>query len=76
MRWALAGLAALGAGLSGLVWSAARSDFRGRGCPEIDRAEWDATANCADGWFAMVLFGGGALVLGAAAVGLIRRRCA
>lgn len=74
MRRTLAIIAALGAGLSGLIWHAARSDFRFRGCPEIDRAEWDATANCADGWFAMVFFGGSAVALGVAAVWLVVRR--
>ena len=71
MRKALAGLSLIAAGLGAVVWSAARSDFRFRGCPEIARSEWPATANCQDGWFAMVAFGGGAAALVLMAVWLL-----
>jgi len=66
--------AGLGAALSGLTWLAARSDVRFRGCRDIDRVEWAATANCADGRFAPVLFGDATVVLGAIAVRLIWKR--
>ncbi|MEL7105126.1 MAG: hypothetical protein AAGM21_04345 [Pseudomonadota bacterium] len=61
--WTSAAGALLGAGVSGLIALAARSDFRFRGCGEIARADWPQTANCADGWFGMVAFGGAAVVL-------------
>ena len=42
--------------LSALIVSAARSDFLFRGCGEIPRSEWSFTANCADAWFAQMVF--------------------
>lgn len=61
------------ASLSALMASAARSDFAMRGCRDIPRAEWPDTANCSDGWLAMVLFGGGAAVLAGAALWVLWR---
>ena len=70
------GLRILGMGAAGvaglmcaLLFSAARSDFTFRGCPDIPRAEWEATVNCADGWLAQVVFG--ALGVGLAIVAFV-----
>jgi len=41
-----------------LIASASRSDFMFRGCADIPRGDWDATANCSDAWFAQAFFGG------------------
>lgn len=49
---------AIGAAICALIVLAARSDFTFRGCGDIPRAEWGTTANCADAWFAQVMFGG------------------
>ena len=69
LRRVAAVLLVLASGLSGLIFSAARSDFVMRDCPAIPRADWGATANCADGWFAQVLFAAGvAVCLGLALV--------
>lgn len=77
LRRLAAVLLVLAGGLSGLMFSAARSDFVMRDCPGIPRAEWGATANCADGSFAQVLFGvTSALFIGLALVLWPRRRAA
>lgn len=60
---------------SALIFSAARSDFVFRGCPDLNRSEWGATVNCSDGWLAQVVFGTTAAVsLGLAIWIGIRRR--
>lgn len=68
-------LLALAAG-SALIFTAARSDFTFRGCPDIPREDWVMTVNCSDGSLAQLVFGGiTALCLGLAIlVGLRRRR--
>ena len=76
MRIVLAMLCLVGAGLSGLIWSAARSDFTFRGCPDVPRESWEATVNCSDAWFAMSLFGTLALGLTALTGLMIRRHLA
>ena len=60
--------------ICGRLVSAARADFTFRGCQDIRRAEWEATANCADGWLAQVIFGLAGLALMLAAVVLWRWR--
>lgn len=66
------GAALLVALICGLVTSAARSDFTFRGCPDIPRSSWEATANCADGWLAQLVFGVSGVALICVAVGLWR----
>ena len=63
VRIAVVGGLALGAAISALIAVAARADFVFRGCDDIPRAEWEATVNCLDGWFAQVLMSGLALGL-------------
>ncbi|MEL7165588.1 MAG: hypothetical protein AAGL96_08940 [Pseudomonadota bacterium] len=72
----IAGVLLLGfvAAVCALIVSAARADFAFRGCPDLPRAEWEATANCADGWFAQLFFGGAALLMAVAAAVLWRWR--
>lgn len=74
LRMAVVLVLGLVAAVCALVFSAARSDFVFRGCPAIQRAEWEATANCADGWFAQVFFGGGTVLVAVAAAILWRWR--
>ena len=62
--------------ICGLLVSAARSDFTFRGCQDIPRAEWEATANCADGWLAQLIFGLAGLALMLSALVLWRWRLA
>lgn len=68
VRIAVVGGLALGAAICALIAVAARTDFVFRGCGDIPRAEWEATVNCLDGWFAQVVMSGLALgLLGASA---------
>ncbi len=77
LRRVASGLCLLAGALSAMLASAARSDFVFRGCPGIPRAEWEATANCADGRFGQVLFAlGTVLCLGLAIAVWPRRRTA
>lgn len=69
------GVLFISAATSALIAVAAWSDFRNRGCLEIPGEGWPYTANCSDGWLAMVVFGGAAL-LGAVLTVLLWRRYA
>ncbi len=67
----------LGAAVCALIAVAARADFVFRGCDDIPRAEWEATVNCLDGWFAQVVMSGLALgILAASALVWQRGRSA
>ncbi len=59
---------------SALIFSAARSDFSFRGCPDIPRDEWEMTLNCSDGSLAQIVFGGVALISFALAILTLMRR--
>lgn len=53
----LAVLSAFGAAFAGLIVSASWWELSEHFCNEIPYADWEDTANCADGYFAVVLFG-------------------